>query len=78
MVRGQSDRTTACHPEAAMAHIDYSRWNSDPERTALAEDRIRFLEGRPDRDRAIQADDITNLTIALNTARTLAEFLDLV
>jgi hypothetical protein len=61
-----------------MGRIDYSRLSEEPERMALAEERIRFLEGRPQRDRAIQADDITNLAIALNTARTLAEFLELV
>ena len=61
-----------------MEHTDYSRLGEDRDETTLAEERIRFLEGRPQRDRTIQADEITNLTIALNTARTLAEFLDLV
>jgi len=54
-------------------------WQGDgPVETAQSEERIRFLEGRPERDRAIQADEIINLRIALNTARTLEEFLELV
>ncbi len=40
------------------------------------EERIPFLEGRPERDAPIGADDVTNLIIALHTARTLGELLE--
>ncbi len=36
---------------------------------------IPFLEGRPYRNTVIEDDDLTNLRIALNTARNLDEFL---
>lgn len=37
--------------------------------------KIKFLEGRPERDLPIGAEDIINLKIALETAKTLEEFL---
>lgn len=39
-------------------------------------ERIPFLEGRPERSEPISADDVTNLVIALHTARTLGELLE--
>ena len=41
-------------------------------------DSIDFLSGRPERDRAINDEDIVNLKIAINTAKSLDEFLELV
>ncbi|MBD3239899.1 MAG: hypothetical protein GF331_04885 [Chitinivibrionales bacterium] len=41
----------------------------------MHEERIPFLEGRPEREEPIDADDVTNLIIALHTARTLEELL---
>lgn len=38
---------------------------------------IGFLEGRPERYMAINDEDIANLKIALNTANSLDEFLQL-
>ena len=38
-------------------------------------DYISFLEGRPKRIKVISNDDIANLSIALNTCKTLEEFL---
>lgn len=40
------------------------------------EEYIPFLEGRPHRDSIISEDDITNLIIALNTAKSLEVFLE--
>jgi hypothetical protein len=39
---------------------------------------IPFLEGRPARDTVIGSEDITNLRIALETSRSVQEFLALV
>lgn len=39
---------------------------------------IPFLEGRPNRDSAINTEDLLNLKIALNTAKSLDDFLSLV
>ncbi|MFP4417135.1 MAG: hypothetical protein ACOC4C_04520 [Fibrobacterota bacterium] len=36
---------------------------------------IPFLKGRPKRNTTIGDDDLTNLRIALNTAKTLDEFI---
>ncbi len=41
----------------------------------LVKSRIPFLEGRPKRETAIDRDDLLNLQIALNTAKTVEEFL---
>lgn len=38
-------------------------------------DYIPFLEGRPKRKKIMSNDDIANLSIALNTCKTLEEFL---
>ena len=40
------------------------------------EEYIPFLGGRPHRDNVISEDDITNLIIALNTAKSLEVFLE--
>jgi hypothetical protein len=37
---------------------------------------IPFLAGRPNREMAINDDDLLNLTILLNTAKSLEEFLE--
>jgi hypothetical protein len=37
---------------------------------------IPFLGGRPSREKIISEDDITNLIIALNTAKSLDVFLE--
>ena len=39
---------------------------------------IPFLGGRPKRDTVINSDDIANLNIALNMAKTFKEFIELV
>lgn len=36
-------------------------------------DYIPFLEGRPERERVIGHDDLVNLTIALQTSKTIDE-----
>ena len=41
-----------------------------------AELHIPFLAGRPDRENMIATDDLTNLVIALYTAKSLEDFLD--
>ena len=41
----------------------------------LSEDYIPFLEGRPKREKIIGANDVMNLKIALNTAKSMEEFL---
>jgi len=41
----------------------------------LKSDYIPFLGGRPDRTTIIQHDEIINLSILLNTTKTLEEFL---
>lgn len=42
---------------------------------AMKEEYEKLLCGRPARDREIDKEDIINLKIALNNARTLKEFL---
>lgn len=39
---------------------------------------IEFLGGRPERETVINDEDITNLKIALETSKTLEQFLSLV
>lgn len=39
-------------------------------------ERIELLKGRPDRQTVIGADDILNLRIALETSRSLEEFIE--
>jgi hypothetical protein len=39
---------------------------------------LPLYAGRPERDKEIANDDLLNLRIALNTARSLDEFLDMV
>lgn len=39
---------------------------------------IPFLEGRPERDTIINKEDILNLKIALNTAKSLQDFFSVV
>jgi len=41
----------------------------------MARNYIPFLEGRPEREEQIRMDDILNLKIALNNAKSLEEFL---
>jgi hypothetical protein len=41
----------------------------------LKKDYIPFLGGRPNWSKAISADDVLNLEIALNTAHSVEEFL---
>jgi hypothetical protein len=41
-------------------------------------DYIPFLGGRPNREKVIKSDDVLNLSIALNTSKSLEEFLNLV
>ena len=38
---------------------------------------IGFMEGRPKRERVINPEDITNLSILLNTSKSLDEFVKL-
>ena len=38
--------------------------------------KIKFLEGRPNRDTVINKHDITNLKIQLNICRTIEEFIN--
>lgn len=42
----------------------------------MKEERIPFLEGRPEREADIGSDDVTDLKIVLNTTRSLEEFLE--
>jgi len=44
----------------------------------VGEARIPMFCGRPCRSRPISTDDVTNLVIALNTACSLEEFLEVV
>jgi hypothetical protein len=47
-------------------------------RIMTADNKIPFLSGRPVRDTVIGQDDIINLRIALNSAKTLEQFLETV
>jgi hypothetical protein len=51
----------------------FSRKKEYPQ--SLVKCRIPFLEGRPKRETAIDHDDLLNLAIALNTCKTVEEFL---
>jgi hypothetical protein len=44
----------------------------------LGADYIPFMTGRPVREKVIGQEDLLNLRIALNTARTLEEFVKMV
>ncbi|MBN1980759.1 MAG: hypothetical protein JW795_04465 [Chitinivibrionales bacterium] len=61
--------------------MDHSRV-SDNRRIKLEnimkEGYIGFLEGRPNREKVINPDDMCNLTIALNTTKTIDEFLKII
>lgn len=42
------------------------------------EDYIPFMGGKPDRNTVIDNEDLTNLVIALNTSKSLEEFIETV
>jgi hypothetical protein len=63
--------------ELPMSEYRDSQWPSDTQ-AELQTQHTGTQEGRPARDTAIQGDDLVNLRIALNTARSLEEFLDTV
>lgn len=43
---------------------------------AMKEERLKLFRGRPARDTEINKEDIINLKIALNSSKTLEEFLE--
>ncbi len=49
--------------------------NQNPSPVNKYPEKIPFMEGRPERDLAIKDNDIANLLIALNTCKSLDEFL---
>ena len=49
--------------------------NAKPDQQPFV-DVVPALNGRPERDLVIGADDIVNLQIAINTASSLEDFLD--
>ncbi len=55
--------------------VDHRRINLEK---VASKDFIPFLGGRPKREKVIRHDDVVNLSIALNTAHSIEELLNIV
>lgn len=56
----------------------HTRRNAEAAIAVIKKDYIPFLAGRPNRETVIGADDILNLKIALETAKSFSAFLEMV